>query len=69
MTDHVRDSYSHVETVFPGISNGHVKDFPGGSLVECLPCNMGNVGLIPGQGTRLPYESKQLNPRVENEST
>ena len=69
MMDHVRDSYSHVETVFPGISNGHVKDLPSGSLIECLPCNMRHVGLIPGQGTRLPHASKQLNSCVETEST
>ena len=26
-------------------------DFPGGPVVTNLPCNAGDVGLIPGQGT------------------
>ena len=28
--------------------------FPGGSAVKNLPCNAGDVGSIPGQGTKIP---------------
>ena len=38
------------------------RDFPGGPVVENLPSNAGDVGSIPGQGTKIPYASGQLNP-------
>ena len=37
-------------------------DFPGGPVVESLPCNAGDVGLILGQGTRVPHAVGQLSP-------
>ena len=30
-------------------------DFPGGSVVTGPPSNVGGVGLIPGQGSKVPY--------------
>ena len=30
------------------------RDFPGGPVVETLPANTGDVGLIPGQGAKIP---------------
>ena len=30
------------------------RDLPGGSVVKNLPCNAGDVALIPGQGTKNP---------------
>ena len=30
-------------------------DFPGGPVVKNLPCNTGNMGSIPGQGTKIPH--------------
>ena len=30
-------------------------DFPSGPLVNNPPCNAGNVGLIPSQGTKIPH--------------
>ena len=30
-------------------------DFPGGPVVKNLPCKAGYVGLIPGQGTKIPH--------------
>ena len=30
-------------------------DFPGGSVVKGPPSNVGGVGLIPGQGSKVPY--------------
>ena len=38
-----------------------MKDFPGGPVVKNLPCNAGDVGLIPGQGTEIPYATEQLS--------
>ena len=43
--------------------NGHTKaslinpglDFPGGPGVKNPPCNAWDVGLIPGQGTKIPH--------------
>ena len=34
--------------------------FPGGPVVKILPCNTGDLGLIPGQGTKIPHASEQL---------
>ena len=36
------------------------RDFPGGPVVENLPSNAGNVGLIPNGGTRIPHAVGQL---------
>ena len=30
-------------------------DFPGGPVVNNPPCNARDVGLIPGQGTKIPH--------------
>ena len=30
------------------------RDFPSGTAVKTLPSNAGGVGLIPGQGARIP---------------
>ena len=38
--------------------------FPGGTLVKNLPSNAGDAGLIPGQGTKIPHATGQLNPRA-----
>ena len=31
-------------------------------MVPNLPCNAGDAGLIPGQGTKIPHATEQLNP-------
>ena len=36
-------------------------DFPGGPEVRNLPCNEGDMGLIPGWGTKIPHAAGQLN--------
>ena len=36
-------------------------DFPGSPVVKNLPCNAGNVGLAPGQGSKIPYAMNQLS--------
>ena len=37
-------------------------DFRRGPVVKNLPCNAGDVGLIPGQGTKIPHAVGQLKP-------
>ena len=37
------------------------RDFPGGPVVKNPPCNAGDEGSIPGQGTKIPYASGQLS--------
>ena len=34
------------------------RDFPGGPVVKNPPSNGGNVGSIPGQGTKIPQATK-----------
>ena len=37
-----------------------VRDFPGGPGVKNLPSSAGDVGLIPGQGTKIPHAVGQV---------
>ena len=39
-------------------------DSAGGPVVENLPSKAGEVGLIPGQGTKIPHAIEQLSPRA-----
>ena len=39
------------------------RDFPGDPEVKSLPCNAGNIGLIPNQGTNIPPAAGELNER------
>ena len=39
-------------------------DFPGGPVVRNLPSNAGNLGLIPGRGTKIPHATGQLSPHA-----
>ena len=36
-------------------------DFPHGPVVRNSPCNAGDMDLIPGQGTRIPWDMGQLS--------
>ena len=40
------------------------RDFPGGPVVKNPPFNAGDVGLIPGQGTKIPHAVRQLSPHA-----
>ena len=40
------------------------RDFPGGPVVKNPPSNAGDVGLIPGQGTKIPHAMGQLSPHA-----
>ena len=37
------------------------RNFSAGSVVKNLPCNVGDAGSIPGQGTKIPHAVKQLS--------
>ena len=39
-----------------------VSYFSSGPVVKNLPSNAGDVGLIPGQGTKIPHAVGQLKP-------
>ena len=39
-------------------------DFPSGRVVKNLPSNAGNLGLIPGRGTKTSHAAGQLSPHA-----
>ena len=39
-----------------------LRDFLGGPLVRNPPSNAGNVGVIPGGGTKIPHAAGKLSP-------
>ena len=41
--------------------NIHIWDFPGGPVVENPPSNAGDVGSLPGRGTKIPHATGQLS--------
>ena len=42
----------------------HTWDFPGGPVVKNPPSNAGDMGSIPGQGTKIPHATGQLSPHA-----
>ena len=38
--------------------NMYSGDFPGGPVVKNPPSSTGDVGLIPGRGTKIPHATK-----------
>ena len=44
----------------PG-SESYRSHFPGGPVVKIPLCNAGDVGTIPGQGTKMPHAAGQLS--------
>ena len=38
------------------------RNFPGGPVVKNPPSNAGDVGSIPGPGTKIPHATEQLSP-------
>ena len=40
------------------------QDFPGGPVVKNPPASTGDVGWIPGRGTKIPHALGQLRPRT-----
>ena len=44
-------------------------DYPGGPVVKNLPSTAGDVGLIPGQGTKILYVAGQLSHMLQLEKS
>ena len=42
-------------------------DFPGGPVVKNQPCNAGDMGSIPGQGTKILHATEQQRELHERE--
>ena len=38
-----------------------IRDFTGGSVVKNSPSNAGDVGLMPGRGSKIPHAKEQLS--------
>ena len=45
-------------------SKQEVRDFPVGPVVKNPSSNAGDMGLIPGQGTKIPHAAGQLSPHA-----
>ena len=41
-----------------------IKDFPGCPVVKNPPCNAGDMGSTPGQGTKIRHALEQLSPHA-----
>ena len=46
------------------LKTGICRDFPGGPVVKNLPSDAEDMGLIPGQGTKIPHAAGQLSPHA-----
>ena len=44
---------------------GKRRDFASGPVVKNLPSNAGDVGSIPGLGTKIPHAVGQLSPSTQ----
>jgi len=40
-------------------------DFPGSPAIKTLPSNAGDVGLIPGQGAKIPQASQPKRRNIK----
>ena len=38
-----------------------MRDFPGGPVVKNLPSNAGDMGSMPGWGTKIPHAMERLS--------
>ena len=43
----------------------HLWNFPGSPGVKISPSNAGGVGLIPGQGAKIPHVSRPKNQNIK----
>ena len=41
-----------------------MRDFPGAPVVKNPPCIAGEIGLIPGHGTKISHPTEQPSPPV-----
>ena len=40
----------------------YCRDFPGGPVLKNSPCNAGELGLVPGWGTKISHAVEQPSP-------
>ena len=52
----IRLGFSKNACLFFQISKLNYRDITGGPVVTTLPSNAGDMGLMPGQGTKIPYD-------------
>ena len=52
--------YTHVTTITIKIHN--IRNFPGGPVIKNPPCNPGDKGSVPGQGTKILHAAEQPSP-------
>ena len=50
------------------ISKLNYRDIPDGPVVRTLPSNAGDMGLMPGQGTKIPYDLRPKEPKHKAEA-
>ena len=43
---------------YQNLKMGDFGDFPGGLVVNSLPCNAGDTSSMPDQGTEIPHASE-----------
>ena len=53
------------DTVDSSVYNIVSGDFPGGPVVETSSSNAGGVGLIPGQGAKIPHVLQSKNRNIK----
>ena len=54
----------HFKNGFSYIKIKCLWDFPGAPVVKTPPSSAGDVGSIPGWGTKIPHAAQQLSPRA-----
>ena len=59
---HMDGNYGHGKEVNYLGKTHEERDFPGGPVVKNPPSNAGDVGSIPGWGTKIPHAAGQLSP-------
>ena len=51
-------------TLAQWLKDHHFRDYPGGPVVKNPPSSAGDMGSIPGQGTKIPHVEEQLSPEA-----
>ena len=52
---------NHIDIFMRASTKHSLREFPDGSVVNNLPCNARDKGLIPGRGTKIPHTAGQLS--------
>ena len=57
--EQIQHNVEHVSAHWEGLTRNQYQDFPGGPVVKNPPCIVGNLGSIPGQGTKISHAKEQ----------